>query len=510
MTDHNGFRDHKLTPELKKLAFSVFEKAKAHGLSHFPIEFLLTSPKELNAIAAYSGFPQRIPHWTFGQEFDRLHKQYSYGYSKIYELVINTNPVYAYLVDTNGFGDQKLVMAHVCGHADFFYNNRWFSTTDRNMLDQMANNASRVKRMIDKYGQSVVEEFIDVCKSIDNLIDPYLTHIKRRYPDRDEEDERIEVPQKLPVHRDYMERYVNTKQFIDQQKKEIEERKKAEKNFPEQPDRDILGFLVEHAPLERWQRDILAMIREEEYYFAPQRMTKIMNEGWASFWHSKLMTEELADDKDIIDYCCVHAGVIAQDGNSINPYRIGLALFKDIEDRWNRGAFGAEWDRCDDYEKKKKWDKKLGLGRDKILQVRKTHNDLTFIDEFLTPEFCMEQELFAIMPAHPSGYVEITEEFKEIKNQFLMMLANGGQPVIQIVNANYENRGELLLEHAHDEKTLDDEKCKDTLENLFKIWTRPVHLKTIEMMQKDEHSTPYRAEVLKTYNGKAHVTKQLG
>jgi stage V sporulation protein R len=295
----------------------------------------------------------------------------------------------------------------------------------------------------------------------------------------------------------YMDRYINTEDFLRAQKKKIEDRKKREKKFPEFPERDILGFLVEHAPLNRWQRDILAMVREESYYFAPQRMTKIMNEGWATKIHSHFMTTRLAEDTDIIDYCDSQSRAIAQ-GRSLNPYRIGLFLFKDIEERWNRGQFGPEWERCVDMEKKKNWDLKLGLGKEKIFHVRQTHNDLTFIDEFLTPEFCIEQKLFAHKPDQ-FGYTEISREFNKVKDEFLKQLAGGGSPVIQILNANFENRGELLLEHVYDSKELHEPKAKDTLENLFKLWTRPVHINTVEVDENGEEVT-----VRWSYGGEDH------
>jgi len=903
------FTDHRLTPELAALKKKIIGLAEDYGLSFFPIKFLLVSPKELNAIAAYTGFPARIPHWTHGMEYEELQKKYTFGAAKIYELVINTNPVYAYLLSTNTLVDQKLVMAHVCGHADFFLNNRWFGKTDRLMLNQMANNAARLKRIIRTHGEIKVEKFIDACKSIENLIDPYMAHIKRKRATIDEEgfDKQTKPIPKLPA-KEYMDKYINTPEFIEAQKKKIKEEKLREKKFPEQTDRDILGFLVDHAPLENWQRAILGMIREEAYYFAPQMMTKVMNEGWAcvsedtlvlsdhgfitmkelvesdyrdirvsdgerpqkvydsniiknheayelvtrrglilrgsnnhrirtssgewcrldelkvgdtvqlskgqniwptkefeirwvcsenrplvdrlkkvglsfttyyryktnhpyvsdkaksllqtalldynpedtrqfknrkpikipqtitpdfglwlgylvgdgyisrtkrclgltsgdkeqiekfselceqlfgiesaitfhksekdeedifslddkenskrgkwratiysetlsdflinyigltegksakkktipspilkspksvmsafirglldsdgyagkqgiilatasesmvytiqnvllnygiltrkrlqkkkdngkiyywwhvtitgksanifekdigfglgrkkkklqdyicnrkrfkkekwvdtvvkikkippitvydisvdtthryvagglinhnSYWHSKLMTEELANSKDIIDYCERHAGVIAM-SNSVNPYRLGLALYKDIEDRWNRGAFGPEYDSCTNAVEKENWNKNLGLGKEKIFQVRKTHNDLTFLDTFLTPEFCIENKLYSYKPNTAFDVIEIDEEFKKVKEQFLSMLVNAGQPIIQVVDGNYDNKGELLLEHVYDSKELDYSQAQDTLTNIYTIWSRPVHIQTIE------------------------------
>jgi stage V sporulation protein R len=365
------------------------------------------------------------------------------------------------------------------------------------MLDQMSNNASRAKRFMNLKGESTVESFLDICFSLDNLIDPYKKHIARQYPKMDDNLEAEDKGIPRLKAKGYMDRYINTEDFLRAQKKKIEDRKKREKKFPEFPERDILGFLVEHAPLNRWQRDILAMVREESYYFAPQRMTKIMNEGWATKIHSHFMTTRLAEDTDIIDYCDSQSRAIAQ-GRSLNPYRIGLFLFKDIEERWNRGQFGPEWERCVDMEKKKNWDLKLGLGKEKIFHVRQTHNDLTFIDEFLTPEFCIEQKLFAHKPDQ-FGYTEISREFNKVKDEFLKQLAGGGSPVIQILNANFENRGELLLEHVYDSKELHEPKAKDTLENLFKLWTRPVHINTVEVDENGEEVT-----VRWSYGGEDH------
>ena len=394
-------------------------------------------------------------------------------------------------------------MIHVCGHADFFKNNRWFGGTDLQMIDQMANNASRVRRMIDLHGESRVEDFLDICYSLENLVDPYLAHIKRKSPVRHEDDK---DPTKQPIPKlksnDYMDRFINTKDFLDLQKRKQEESKRKSKLFPEDPDRDILGFLVDHAPMERWQRDVLGMVREEANYFSPQRMTKIMNEGWATKIHSMFMTTGLADHSEIIDYCDSQSRAIATNGQSLNPYRLGLHLYKDIEDRWNKGKFGPEWDRCEDLVKRHQWDLKLGLGKEKIFQVRKTHNDLTFIDEFLTPEFCAENQLFSFK-MNDFSHTEIQREFVKVKDQLLKMLANGGSPVIQVANANHDNKGELKLEHVADGQELDYKKAKATMQSLFKVWTRPVHVETIQLEGETQK------KVLWSYDGSTHASKVL-
>ena len=150
----------------------------------------------------------------------------------------------------------------------------------------------------------------------------------------------------------------------------------------------MLLFLLEHAPLERWEHDVLSIIRDEAYYFAPQGQTKIMNEGWATYWHSKIMTEKALDASEIIDYADHHSGTLATSPGQLNPYKLGVELWRDIEDRWNKGRFGKEYDECDSFVERRHWDKRLGLGREKIFEVRKHYNDVTFIDEFLTLEFC--------------------------------------------------------------------------------------------------------------------------
>src|SRR6478609_1816620 len=154
--------------------------ARGYGLDFFPIVFEMLSYDMMNEVAAYGGFPNRYPHWRFGMEYEQLAKGYSYGLQKIYELVINNNPCYAYLLGSNGVTDQKLVMAHVYGHCDFFKNNAWFNKTDRRMIDTMANHGNRIRNYMDRFGVEEVENFIDCCLSLEDLIDIYSPHIKRR------------------------------------------------------------------------------------------------------------------------------------------------------------------------------------------------------------------------------------------------------------------------------------------------------------------------------------------
>jgi stage V sporulation protein R len=153
---------HRLRPDLDRYAHEIAELARKAGLDFFETRFELVDFDTMQQIAAYGGFPQRYPHWRFGMEYERLRKQHVYGLGKIYEMVINNDPCYAYLVADNSVVDQKLVMAHVYAHCDFFKNNYWFSKTNRKMMDEMANHATRIRRHIDRFGFEQVEKFIDL------------------------------------------------------------------------------------------------------------------------------------------------------------------------------------------------------------------------------------------------------------------------------------------------------------------------------------------------------------
>jgi stage V sporulation protein R len=251
--------------------------------------------------------------------------------------------------------------------------------------------------------------------------------------------------------------------------------------------RDVMHYLLENAPLEEWEADILGILRDEAYYYLPQRLTKIMNEGWASYWHSHIMTTRALKASEIIDYADHHAGVMAMSKQNINPYKIGIELYRDIEYRWNTGRFGKEYNECEDMNIKHNWDKKLGLGRQKIFDVRKTHNDVSFIDEFFTEEFCERQQLFTYKFNPRTGRNEIeTRDFMDIKNKLLTQLSNFGSPVIEVESGNFQNRGELLLRHVHRGVDLDFGYASDTLRNLFALWKRPVN---ITSRQEDQNVT---------------------
>ncbi len=492
-----------LSPQLQKANEEIKRHAHDYGLDFFKVIFEMIDYKQINEIASLGGFPTRYPHWRFGMDYDRLTKSYQYGLHKIYEMVINNDPCYAYLLRANNMVDQKLVMAHVYAHCDFFKCNMYFDGTNRKMMDEMANHATRIRNYMDRFGVTAVEDFIDSCLSIENLIDYHSTKVERVYKpveqelnedDVDTESEPLRVP-KLKS-KNYMDKFINPDSFIKQQLSKLLKQKEYNKKFPQDDEKDVLLFLQEHAPLKNWQKDVLSIIREESYYFSPQGQTKIMNEGWASYWHSKIMTQKALMDSEVVDFADHHSGTMQMRPGTLNPYKLGLELFKDIEDRWDKGMFGKDWDECDDFRAKKNWDKKLGSGRQKIFEVRKLYNDVTFIDTFLTQEFAEKFKLFVFEANKKTGQWEIaSREFKKVKDKLLFQLTNFGQPFVSVHDANFKNRGELLLAHRHEGFDLKISETKRTLENVFKIWGRTVNTKTIVQGEGK----------LLTYDGKEHT-----
>ncbi len=476
-----------LPPELWSWRKRIEAVAIEEGLDFFQTIFEIIPYDKMNEVAALGGFPTRYPHWRFGMAYERMAKSYTYGLSKIYELVINTDPTYAYLLEGNEMVDQKMVIAHVFGHGDFFKNNFWFSQTNRKMLDQMANHATRVRRYQELFGYTVVEQFIDTCLSLENLIDIHSlfgpkreSQVSRKPNDLPEEmmGNLYELPRLRA--KEYMEDFVNPSDYLESQKRKQEEKRSETRRFPLHPERDVLYFLMHNAPLTRWQRNLIGIIRDEAYYFAPQGMTKIMNEGWASYWHSRLMTQRgILHPSELIDFADRHSGTMVMQQGSINPYKLGLELFLHIEERWNKGQFGKEYEECEDLSERSRWDRQLGLGRQKIFEVRTHHNDITFLDEFLTPEFCAAQKLFTFAHNPRAKQWQIaSREFAEIKQKMLSQLTNMGQPIIEVVDANYKNRSELLLSHRHEGVDLQDDYARETLKNIYALWKRPCHLET--------------------------------
>jgi len=427
-----------LSPTLKYQAVIIESAAREAGLDFHEVVFELLDAKDVNGVAAYGGFPVRHPSWRFGMEYERLEKGRQWGLSKIYELVINNDPVYAYLVRSNSLMEQKLVMAHVYGHADFFKHNLWFAPTERKMLDAMADHSTRVRRYIDTFGLDKVEVFLDQVLSLDTLIDPYL-------PLR----EHAHAHEPRTLHTPPSERARRMLDSLTASPCEEGAPKPAPAPRPRRralPTYDVLGFLEEEAPLESWQKDLVHIVRAEAYYFSPQRMTKIMNEGWASFWHSRLLTGGILEASEILDFADCHSSATHSGPGHFNPYKLGIELFRHAERR----------------------------GED-VFRLRRVHNDVSLVHKLVDEEFA-EANLRSLVP--PPGEGAVAPGWAALKSWLLQQLAWGGLPQIELVELDAES-GELLFVHHHDGRDLQLARARDTLRNVAALWKRPVALYTV-------------------------------
>ena len=190
--------------------------------------------------------------------------------------------------------------------------------------------------------------------------------------------------------------------------------------------------------------------------------------------------QDILSDNEFVCFADRHAGALVMPPSGFNPYKIGIELFRNIEERWDRGQFGREYEDCQDLDAKKSWDTKAGKGREKIFQVRRDYNDVMFIDEFLTKEFCLEHKLFVYRYNKRTNQYEVdNRDFNVIKQKFLFQITNLGQPIISAVDGNFKGKGELLLTHLFEGVDMQAGYMQATMENLHALWKAPVHLATV-------------------------------
>lgn len=478
-----GIKIHK---EVKAVLPQIEAACRKMGLDYYPIVVEFVSYDEMAELASYGGFPVRYPHWRFGMEYEELARGYEFNQYRISEMVINTNPGYIYCMDSNTLVDNVDVIAHAIGHIDFFKNNIFFEQTDENMMNKLANHGTRIRKYMARWGYEVVTEFIDQVMRIETLMDPSKAWGKKKIKEAVVRDERhYRFPERLNTKHNYMEEWVNPKEYIDKQKKDIEKEDAA--SFLDMfggPMKDIFGYIKDNAPLKPWQQDIISMLYDEAMYFYPQRITKMANEGWASYTDYHIMCREgLAalgqptEDAGIWHYA-EHKMRVLGGKYSQNPYKLGFELFLDIEDRWNKGRFGTEWENCTDMREKERWNKHLNLGKEKVFEVRKFYNDFTMISEFFTPEFCEKKQFFEYK-RFPNGEWKIVDrDFGRIKKKMLQRYLNGGLPDIRLEDPNHLGKGWFFMQHRYEGRPLYDQYARETITSLFRLWRNIVVLAT--------------------------------
>ena len=606
MSTDDRIHKQRIADSLAEPAREANELARKLGLDPFEVNYWIVDYDEMNELIAYGGFQRRYPHWRWGMSYDRQQKQRQFLGGKAFEIVNNDDPSNAFLQESNELADQKAVITHVEAHADFFKNNEWFrmfaeSPDAAAMLDRHAGTIAEY--MNDpEISRGEVEAWIDHVLCLEDNVDQHRPFSASLDPDEaptstaDLDEELNDLDLSEEVRREvFDERWLDS--MADDEDRTT---------FPAEPERDLLAFLAAHgkaydddsgraAAYEEWQREIIELLRKEAYYFAPQKMTKVMNEGWASYWESKMMADEnFAAADEFISYADHMAQVLGSPG--LNPYKLGFELWQYVENRRNRREVvehllrveGITWrnfgdtvdldrvlellepdpvvadplehldsldpddprvdgDTLERFEAGEDVDietypwklltyggmaerhysltkrtnrgflKRLtqeelertarylfdtdrygsveaavadvdrAVGWDRMFEIRESHNDVTFLDEFLTDEFVEENDYFTYEFTHTTGDFRATSTAAEdVKKKLMLRFTNFGKPTIAVHDGNFRNRNELLLAHHYNGVQLDLQQAKQTLERVFELWGRPVALKTIRK-EFDEH-----------------------
>ena len=477
--------------ELEAFTERMAERARREGLDFYDLRFEVVPADVLYAFGAY-GMPSRFSHWSFGKAYHRMKMEYDYNLSRIYELVVNSEPCYAFLLDGNTLLQNKLVIAHVLGHADFFKNSYRFRGTSRFVLDTMEAHAERIARYEFQHGREAVEAVLDAALALAEQVDPHPVGPPSReeaetarpapsrpstpYDDLWALDERLQAAEADPGTGRAPARAGASPSPAARQREPGRAglsvpgaSARRARRLPQRPEKDLLLFLMEHSDyLESWQRDILSMVREETLYFWPQMETKIMNEGWATYWHLRLMREEELDEAAAVEFARMHAGVIQPHRLHINPYLLGLKIWESIEKRWDDPT----------PEEVSRLGRQPGQGRAKMFEVRELETDLSFVSQYLTEEIVEELNLYVFARQGDDWRVE-SVDWKQVRDALVARLAHCGVPYIVVEDGDYKGAGELLLRHVYEGVELDIRYLEKTLPYVWQLWGRPVHLETV-------------------------------
>ncbi|WP_442599012.1 SpoVR family protein [Neobacillus sp. D3-1R] len=443
--------------DLEYAITEITEIAKGFGLDFYPMRYEICPADIIYTFGAY-GMPTRFSHWSFGKQFYKMKLHYDLGLSKIYELVINSNPCYAFLLDSNSLIQNKLIVAHVLAHCDFFKNNVRFQNTKRDMVESMAATAERIRQYEILYGKKEVESFLDAVLAIEEHIDPSLMRPKLNWTLDD-----VEVEEEI---RPSLSPYDDLWNLDEKDKKQ--EPKKNKKVFPPQPEKDILLFIESYSrELKDWQRDILTMMREEMLYFWPQLETKIMNEGWASYWHQRILREMDLTSGESIEFAKLNAGVVQPSKTGINPYYLGIKIFEDIEERYNNPT-----------EEMKRRGVKPCSGREKMFEVREIESDISFLRNYLTKDLVMREDMY-LFQKQGKEYKVVDKQWEHVRDQLVSMRVNGGFPYITVNDGDHLKNGELYLKHWFEGIELDLKYLEKVLPYIYQLWGRPVHMESV-------------------------------
>ena len=473
--------------------------AKEFRLDTYPNQIEVISSEQMMDAYAAVGMPIGYHHWSYGKQFLSTEHSYKRGQMGLaYEIVINSNPCIAYLMEENTMAMQALVIAHACyGHNSFFKGNYLFKTwTDADsIIDYLVFAKNYISKCEERYGIDQVEEIIDSCHALMNYgVDRY----KRPYPISAQEEE-----QRQAEREEYLQKQVNDLWRTIPKAEQTEEDPKTARRFPSEPQENILYFLEKNSPLlESWQREIIRIVRKIAQYFYPQRQTQVMNEGWACFWHytllNELYTRGMVTDGFMLEFLQSHTSVIAQLPydhpyfSGINPYTLGFSMMMDIrricenptaEDRdWFPDIAGKDWNET-------------------LHFAMRNFKDESFILQFLSPKVMRDLKLFSIVDDDHDENIEVSAIHNETGFRKLREMLAGQynlgnrEPNIQIYNVNVRGDRSLTLHHTmHERKPLAD-SVNEVLRHLHRLWGFDVHLYSMDNDQiQAEYHCPLKPD----------------
>ena len=483
-----------MTIDIKELEYwneKILELVHQFGLNCYPQEFDICDHHEMLAFMAYSGMPSHYAHWSYGKSFERQRTLYNLGVSGLpYELVINSNPCLAYLMRDNTKLLQILTMAHVYGHNDFFANNFYFTSSidAKYTIELFKNNAKRVDRYISdpSIGIDAVEDILDNAHSIS--MQRNRNYLIQKLSRKEQQERLWQNSQKVTGDFDEIQKH-KSKPFPNLDK------------LPLEPDEDILLFIAEHNPyLADWQRDLITIVDTQAKYFIPQMETKIMNEGWASYWHYKILNTLKLDHDLHLEFLVSHSRVLCPTPGGLNPYHLGFIMWHDIEKRANEEA-GFKPYQDFSADKEVILDENNSPGRKKIFQLRESERDSSFLRRFLTEEILRELDIFQHEKRGNDRVISKVadeENWKDIKNTLIANTGSNSLPVIKIEDADFGRKGTLYLKHYHDSRDLQLEYAEHSLASIQKLWGKEVVLETVLNGQKT---------LLKLDNGKIRIER---
>lgn len=440
----------------------IRQKVQEFGLSCYPQEFEICNHNQMLGYMAYSGMPSHYPHWSYGKAFEKLKTLYDYGVSGLpYEMVINSNPALAYLMRDNSLLLQILTIAHVYGHNDFFKNNFTFkSTRAEYTISTFKAHGNRVRSYIEEPGVGLekVESLLDAAHAVSLQCRRNLA-VRKRTP-AEERQQLLDAAQP-PV--DPFQNIHRRKAYVEPDFRKV----------PLVPDEDLLLFIRDHnLYLTDWEKDLLTIVHEEAQYFIPQIETKIMNEGWATYWHKRILDSLELPQAFHLEFIVRHNQVVRPFPRGLNPYHLGLRMWEDIHRRYTEPT-------PDEAEA-------LGpghpTGTQKLFEIRETDRDASFLRRHLTENLLRELNLFEYETKGDDLVVsEVADKdgWRQVKETLLQNVGMSTMPVIKVEDADYNHNRTLYLVHAHDGRDLQLEYAEKTLSYVYRLWGRDVALETI-------------------------------